>query len=111
MKRVDLDREFNNYFHELESFSTRSERFYDDVEQIAKRSVYDSDTKILESWLRSAFMMGARITAQDSVDTLKNFSDFSLSNDVKTYNTSQAYEMARESLMVYYTKILQNAED
>jgi len=116
MKRIDLNTGFENYFHEIESFATRSERFYDDVDRICNRSKDNIDYKILESWLHSAYLAGARAMAQDSINTLKNLSDEIESysdietSDIKTYNTTEAFEMVKICLLTYYTKILEDVE-
>lgn len=48
----DLDQKFEEYFHELEGFGLRSERFYDDVRT--------ADPEIMTRWLRAAFEQGAK---------------------------------------------------
>jgi len=46
--------EFDNWFDEMEGYSFRSERFYDDFDYAAKTKNYEMIVK----WLRSAYEMG-----------------------------------------------------
>lgn len=46
--------EFDEWFDELEGYSFRSERFYDDFEYAAKTKNYD----LMKQWLRAAYEMG-----------------------------------------------------
>lgn len=50
--RIDLDQQFEEYFHEPEGFSLRSERFYDDVKH--------ADPDMMTLWLKAAFEQGAK---------------------------------------------------
>ena len=45
---------FEEWFEELEGYSFRSERFYDDFEYASK----SGDTKVIVKWLMSAFQVG-----------------------------------------------------
>jgi len=46
--------EFDEWFDELEGYSFRSERFYDDFDYAAKTNNYD----LIIEWLRAAYQMG-----------------------------------------------------
>lgn len=46
--------EFDDWFDELEGYSYRSERFYDDFDFAAKTKNYD----LMKQWLRTAYQMG-----------------------------------------------------
>ena len=45
---------FDDWFNELEGYSFRSERFYDDFDFAAKTKNYN----LMSEWLRSAYEMG-----------------------------------------------------
>jgi len=53
-KQLEIDRQFDEWFYELEGFVFRSERFWDDFDY-AKDS---KDTQSMVQWLRTAFEMG-----------------------------------------------------
>ena len=53
-KQLEIDRQFDEWFYELEGFVFRSERFWDDFDY-AKDS---KDTQSMVKWLRTAFEMG-----------------------------------------------------
>ena len=49
--QIELNQQFDEYFHQLEGFCLRSERFYEDVKT--------ADPDMMTRWLRAAFMQGA----------------------------------------------------
>ena len=53
-------KEFNNWFHELEGYCLRSERFYADFTDAINDAVNRREgmTKQMEKWLRAAFEAG-----------------------------------------------------
>lgn len=53
-KKLEIDKQFDEWFYELEGFVFRSERFWDDFDY-AKDS---KDTQSMVKWLRTAFEMG-----------------------------------------------------
>jgi hypothetical protein len=53
-KQLEIDRQFEEWFYELEGFVFRSERFWDDFDY-AKDS---KDNQSMVKWLRTAFEMG-----------------------------------------------------
>lgn len=48
------DNNFNDWFDEMEGFSFRSERFYDDFDYAAKTKDY----KMIVKWLQTAYEVG-----------------------------------------------------
>ena len=64
---IDLKKKFREYFYELEGFSLRSERFFDEFKF---ESVQEQ--KIIK-WLEAAYRQGACDMAQDTVDTLGDY--------------------------------------
>lgn len=53
-KLMSMNDEFEKWFYELEVYSFRSERFWDDFEYASK----SGDTKVIVKWLQTAFEMG-----------------------------------------------------
>lgn len=49
---------FEEWFDELEGYSFRSERFYDDFDYAAKTRNYD----LIKEWLRAAYEVGKEST-------------------------------------------------
>lgn len=53
-RRIEIKKQFDAWFYELEGFAFRSERFWDDFDY-AKGS---KDNQSMVKWLRTAFEMG-----------------------------------------------------
>jgi len=53
-QKLEIDKQFDEWFYELEGFVFRSERFWDDFDY-AKES---KNNKSMVKWLRTAFEMG-----------------------------------------------------
>ena len=100
MKNIDLKEKFQQYFHELEGFGLRSERFYADMQ----------DAEAMTKWLEAAFVQGARTMAQDTVDTLRDYATAVAGIDDVWYTREKAFDASADNLMTYYTQILQVAE-
>ena len=99
---IDLKQAFNDYFHEMEGFSTRSERFYDVLEAcpISRRQA------LAKGWLEAAFIAGTRAMANDTIEALGDYATSTSGiNEVK-YNISEAYDIASADLRAYYKKVL-----
>jgi hypothetical protein len=94
---IDLDKKFNEYFYEVESYATRAERFYEELE--------NSSPERMTEWLKAAFMMGARVMAQDTIDTLYDYGTAVAGLTDTTYIPSEAYDNSAHSLMVYYARL------
>lgn len=107
-KVIDLDEQFSTYFHELETYAMRSERFYSDVN--ANIPALDKSLLMLK-WLQAAFNQGARVMAQDTLDTLDDYGTAVAGIDEVVYNRSQAFDAARANLFPYFTQVLSKAED
>ena len=107
MKNINLDEKFWEYFHEQEGFGLRSERFYDSLEAFSNQSALAASMKL---WLQAAFVQGARVMAQDTVDTLRDYGTAVAGIDAVCYTSEQAFDAAADNLMVYYTQILKDAK-
>jgi hypothetical protein len=53
-KQLEIDKQFDDWFEEMEGYSFRYERFWDDFDY-AKES---KDNRSMVQWLRTAFEMG-----------------------------------------------------
>ena len=111
-ERIDLNQAFFNYFNELEAFGLRYERFYDDLTSIIMNPTLTSThrNEMMTRWLEAAFIQGARTMAQDTLDTLGDYATVVAGIDEKVYNRSEAFDAAKDNLMVYFTQILQDSE-
>jgi len=54
VKKLEIDKQFDDWFEEMEGYSFRYERFWDDFDY-AKES---KDNRSMVKWLRTAFEMG-----------------------------------------------------
>ena len=106
-RKIDLKFKFNEYFMAPEGFSFRAERFYDAVES----QRFAQDATLMVKWLEAAFIEGCRTMAQDTLDTLGDYATSVAGIDELVYNRTQAFDAARENLMVYYTQILSDVEN
>ena len=111
-QNIDLTQKFLEYFNELEGFGLRSERLDDDLSWIVHNPNCTSSKRIeiITKWIKAAYFRGARDMAQDTVDTLRDYATAVAGIDEVVYTREAAYDAAAESLMVYYTKVLDDAE-
>lgn len=109
---IDLKEKFNEYFNEQEGYSLRSDRYFDDITTMMVDSQYSVDyrVKLLTRWMEASFIQGARIMAQDTLDTLRDYATSMSEIDSSEKNTSQCIDNAADYLMIYYTKVLDRAE-
>lgn len=98
---TDLKQKFEQYFYEQEGFGLRAERFYADMDT--------GNAEQMRAWMEAAFLAGCRAMAQDSLDTLRDYATAVSGLDKVEFTSEKAFDMAAESLMVYYTQILDDA--
>lgn len=98
---TDFDEEFEKYFYALEGFALRAERFYEDCDQ--------ADSKTLRKWLHAAFLAGARVAADDSVDALRDYAT-AVAGLTSKISREEGYDNAASGLNVYFAKVLGDAE-
>ena len=103
-KNIDLKAKFQEYFNQLEGYGLRSERFYEEFESGIMR-----EKRIIE-WLEVAYLRGARDMAQDTLATLGDYACAVSGLEAKMIKPEEVYDCAHDNLMVYYTKVLDNAE-
>lgn len=103
-QNIDLNAKFKEYFDELEGYALRSERFYAEFEAGIMR-----EKRILQ-WMEAAYIAGARTMAQDTLDTLNDYACAVSGCKPEVMKPEEVYDRAHSNLMVYYTKILDNAE-
>jgi hypothetical protein len=102
-QEINLKSKFQDYLHDVESFSLRSERLANDINT--------ANLDVVIRWLEAAFIRDARVMAQDSADTLRDYAIAVAGIDEVCYTSEQAFDNAAENLMVYYTSVLREAED
>ena len=56
-KKLEIEKQFDEWFGELEGYSFRYERFWDDFDQAKDKNDYNS-MKLMVKWLRTSFEMG-----------------------------------------------------
>ena len=56
-KKLEIEKQFDEWFGELEGYSFRYERFWDDFDQAKNKNDYNS-MKLMVKWLRTSFEMG-----------------------------------------------------
>lgn len=100
---MNIDRDFGKYLHEQEGFATRLERLYEEAPGM-------SVGRIIE-WMHVAYQQGARDMAQDTVDTLGDYATALAGIPEVVHTREAAYDSARDSLMVYYTQVLDESKD
>lgn len=100
-KNINIDDSFDYYFNEMESFSFRSERFAQDVSE--------GNVEIMKKWLHAAFVKGASVVAQDSINTLNDYATAVAGINEPTYTAEQMYDRAASDLSAYYEQVLPGA--
>ena len=56
-KKLEIKKQFDEWFGKLEGYSFRSERFWDDFDQAKNKNDYNS-MKLMVKWMKIAFEMG-----------------------------------------------------
>lgn len=102
--RLDLKEAYNHYMYEPEGVGLRTERF---------RAEFDAgmSAERVEQWLEAAFIQGARAMAQDTLDTLLDYGTACAGVDKDKYSLTDCFDKAHANLHIYYTQVLQDAED
>lgn len=103
-KNFDLREEFLKYMNEVKDFESKSEALHEYSEAGIMQ-----EKRILE-WLEEAYIAGARSMAQDTLDTLGDYACALAGCEKELIGPEEVYDRAHSNLMVYYTKILDNAE-
>lgn len=95
---VDLKEKFKEYFNEVEGFSLRSERFFEDLRAADNEALAERMT----AWLEAAFMQGAKAMAQDTLDTLLDYGTATAGLQEPKRNPTECYDAAHEALLHYF---------
>lgn len=90
-KPFDLDDKFQEYFNEMESFGLNSEQFH------AEELTHDK----VKQWLRAAFVQGAKVMGDHSVEILYDYGTACAGLDDEHYNDTQAFDMSAKNLEPY----------
>ena len=104
---INLEDSFENWFHEVESSGLKSERFYEEINYYRTR---EAQAKLMLKWLKAAYMQGIKTAAQDSVDTLRDYSTSLVGIDGFTYNPDEAYSACAVSLDCYWQDVFKDKE-
>ena len=99
---INLENKFNEWFHEDEGYSLRSERF--NLSMLAF-STNEASAINLIKWLNSAFMAGAKVAAQDSCDTLRDYATAVTGIEEPKRNLSEAFDESSANLLCYWTQV------
>ena len=57
IKKLEIKKQFDEWFEEMEGYSFRYERFWDDFDQAKNKNDYHT-VKSMVQWMRTAFEMG-----------------------------------------------------
>lgn len=117
-EQFNLDREFIKWFYE-EAYpdvgSNRSTVQAQNAFPIAGVDARDywmrqaAGVNARDYWMRQAFKHGARQMAQDMLDTLAHYACAVEGLEPEMLEPCEVYDRARESLFVYATKVLDEA--
>jgi len=101
---LDLKEAYKQYIYEPEGFALRTERF---------RAEFEAGMSVerMEQWLEAAFIQGARAMAQDTLDTLLDYGTACAGVEKDKYSLTDCFDKAHANLHIYYTQVLQDAEE
>jgi hypothetical protein len=105
---IDLDKRFDDWFNELESFGLRSERFFDSLDQFKSKEGLQAN---LILWLKAAYLHGVRVAAQDSVETLLDYATACAGLEPKLSTLEEDYDHSAEALNTYWRGVLESIQD
>ena len=104
-KVLDIDHEFEQYFHELEAFALRSERFDQDLDLISDLPK-PQRLEFMQAWLHAAFCEGAKRMAEDMLAALGDYAcAVSGTEQDPKYKTEQCFDIAQENLESYVNQV------
>ena len=92
---INLEDEFNSWFNEVEVFGLRSERFFEQINHYRTR---ESQSELMITWLKAAYLHGIKTAARDSVKTLAVYSTAveGVDSYCKDYTMSGAFDAAAD---------------
>lgn len=103
---INLEDEFNSWFNEIESFGLRSERFYHELNCYCTREI---KSDLMLDWLKAAYMHGIKTAAQDSVDTLRDYST-AMYGVKYAVPADLAFDDSANNLQVYWNNIFKDTK-
>ena len=101
----NLDREFIKWFYEEQYPELGSNRCQ--VQAMGDFPIGNIDVR--DYWMRQAYKAGARAMAQDMLDTLAQYACAVEGLEPEMLEPCEVYDRARESLFVYATRVLDEA--
>lgn len=102
---MNLKTNFEKYLNEIESYASRLERLYDEVESGMMR-----ESRILE-WMQAAYEQGCKDMAQDTLDTLGDYATALAGISDIVYTRESAHDAVRVNLIAYYDMILKSNDE
>lgn len=99
----DLSKKFESYFHEIEAFGLRSERFMASLDSFSSKEALAESMK---AWMEAAFVEGAKAMAQDILDTLLDYGTATSGLTEPQRNPTECYDAAHAALLHYLTNEL-----
>ena len=100
-KIINLEDEFNSWFNEIELYCLRSERFYEELPSMTSHQILQ--------WLKEAYLHGIKTAAQDSVDTLRDYST-AMYGVKYAVPADLAFDDSANNLHVYWDNVLKDKE-
>lgn len=98
---INLEDEFNSWFNEIETYCLRSERFYEELPSMTSHEML--------GWLKAAYLHGIKTAAQDSVDTLRDYST-AMYGVKYVVPADLAFDDSANNLQVYWNNIFKDTK-
>lgn len=103
---INLEDSFENWFHEVESSGLKSERFYEEINHYHTR---EAQAELILTWLKAAYLHGIKTAAQDSVDTLRDYST-AMYGVKYAVPADLAFDDSANNLQVYWNNIFKDTK-
>lgn len=100
--------DYNDTFNEWYNGGKTEDALYEILVTHKSKSEQVND---LKQMLKQAYTMGLNTAAQDSLDTLRQYATACAGLPPKNITPDELYDQAAMSLMVYFTKVLDNFEN
>ena len=98
---INLEDEFNSWFNEIETYCLRSERLYEELPSMTSHQMLQ--------WLKAAYLHGIKTAAQDSVDTLRDYST-AMYGVKYAVPADLAFDDSANNLQVYWNNIFKDTK-
>lgn len=105
---TDFTDRFTDWFYQLESFSYKCERFYDDLTTCRRTEDAGYAERLMKKWLEAAYIAGAKAGLQDASETLADYGTAMCGIDEKVFSRTEAFDAASHSLESYLEEVSKN---